>query len=183
MSFETIAIGFFVIVFLVFVFIYNNFISKRNSVRNAFASLDAMLKKRFDLIPNLVTVVEKYMNYERETLQKITELRAKAISPDTPYSEKLQLNDQISKFLRQIIAVAENYPVLKASENFMHLQRSLNEVEEQIAASRRAYNAAVTDYNNYVQMFPFNIVAKIFGFKPESWFEIPEEERKPVVIK
>lgn len=146
-------------------------------------SIDAMLKKRYDLIPNLVTVVEKYMVYEKKVLEELTLLRAKVVSDNLNDEEKITLDKQIDKALRSIIAVAENYPALKASENFLHLQKSLNEIEEQISASRRAYNAAVTDYNNGVEMFSLNIAARIMGYRQKPWFEIPDEERKPVVIK
>ncbi|WP_333654953.1 LemA family protein [Dissulfurispira sp.] len=169
--------------FFLAVALFNTLISRKNRVSYAFSSIDAMLKKRYDLIPNLVTVVEKYMTYEKKVLEELTLLRAKAVSGNIDDEERITLDKQISKVLRSIIAVAENYPALKASENFLHLQKSLNEIEEQISASRRAYNAAVTDYNNGVEMFPLNIAARIMGYRQKPWFEIPDEERKPVVIK
>jgi LemA protein len=177
----TIVSGFGVV--LLAVMLFNTLIGRKNRVSYAFASIDAMLKKRYDLIPNIVTVVEKYMAYERKVLEELTSLRAKAVSGNFDDAEKITLDKQISGALRSIIAVAENYPALKANENFLHLQKSLNEVEEQISASRRAYNAAVTDYNNAIEMFPFNLAATMMSYKQKAWFEIPEEERKPVIIK
>jgi LemA protein len=161
---------------------YNTLVAKKNQVTNVFASIDALLKKRYDLIPNLVATVKTYMSHEQGTLTKITELRAKAVSGLTSDDEKVDLDNRISKMLGGIMVAVENYPQLKANENFMQLQRSLNEVEEQISAARRAYNAAVTDYNNAVEMFPTNLMAGPMGYKHKQVFEISEQERQNIDV-
>jgi LemA protein len=168
---------------LIAVVLYNSVIAKKNAVTNAFGAIDAMLKKRYDLIPNLVETVKTYMNYERDTLTKITELRTKAIDPNTPPEQKIQLENQITSAMRNIMVQVENYPQLKANENFLQLQASWNEIEEQISAARRAYNAAVTDYNNAVQQFPTNIFAGMMKLTTKPVLEIPDEERKNISAK
>jgi LemA protein len=162
---------------------YNRLVGLRNSAEKAFASIDAMAKKRYDLIPNLVATVQKYMEHERTTLAEITEMRAKAISGNLTDNEKVDLDNKISKAMGGIMVAVENYPELKANQNFIQLQGSLNEVEEQLSAARRAYNAAVTDYNNACQMFPSNVFAMIFNFKTKRLFEISEKERQNVDVK
>lgn len=176
---------FVIIVFVIIVplMMYNALIRKKNQVENIFASLDALLKKRYDLIPNLIATVQNYMEYEKDTLTKITELRTKALSAEISSEEKIDLNNQISKMLGSIKIAVENYPELKASNNFVNLQNSLNEVEEQISAGRRAFNAAVTELNNAIEMFPSNIMAKIMNLKTRSLFEITESERQNVDVK
>jgi LemA protein len=163
------------------IIIYNGLIHKRNMVDNAFASIDAMLKKRYDLIPNLVNTVKTYMTHEKETLTKITELRAKALANGDPDTQA-QVDQEMTGLMRSIMVAVENYPQLKANENFMQLQASLNNIEEQIAAARRAYNAAVTTYNTAIQIFPNSIIANMKHFKPRELFVIPAEERKNVDV-
>ena len=165
------------VVVLVFVIMYNSLVGKRNMVDQVFASMDAMLKKRFDLIPNLVSSVQEYMKHEAGTLTKITELRTKALSSNISNEEKVAVNNELNKALGGLKVAFENYPDLKASNNFLQLQASLNEVEEQISAARRTYNAAVTSNNNAVDMFPTNIIAGMFNFQRRTLFEIPEAER------
>ncbi|MCY7409135.1 MAG: LemA family protein, partial [Chitinophagales bacterium] len=150
---------------------------------NAFGSIDAMLKKRYDLLPNLVESVQQYMNYERDTLTKITELRTRAIDPNIPTEQKIQLDNQINAAMKNILVQVENYPDLKANQNFLQLQGSWNEVEEQISAARRAYNASVNNYNNAVEQFPTNIFARMMNYQLKTFFEIPEEERKNISAK
>lgn len=171
------------VVLLLFVFIYNSLVGKKNQVENAFASIDTMLKKRYDLIPNLVNTVKAYMNHERDTLTKITELRAKAASGGISSDEKVALDNQITKAIGGIMVAVENYPDLKANQNFLQLQGAWNEIEEQISAARRAFNASVTDYNNAVEMFPTNIFAGMMSYKRKQVFEIPEQERQNVSAK
>lgn len=168
---------------LIGVIIYNNLIGARNQVENAFGTIDVMLKKRYDLIPNLVETAKAYMKHERETLTGITELRTKALSGNVSSDEKVQLENQISGMMKSVMVAVENYPELKASEQFTMLQRSWNETEEQISAARRNYNASVTDYNNAVEKFPSNIFASIFGHKRKAVLEIPETERQNVNAK
>jgi len=170
-------------VLLLFLFLmYNSLVGKKNQVENAFASIDTLLKKRYDLIPNLVAAVKQYMQHEAGTLTEITELRAKAMSGGISSDEAVALNNKIGKALGGIMVAVENYPDLKASENFQQLQRSLNEVEEQISAARRAFNSSVTDYNNSVEMVPTNMVASMMGYRRRQVFEIPDEERKNVDV-
>lgn len=162
------------------IFIYNALIRKKNQVSNVFGTIDALLKKRYDLLPNLVATVKAYMKHERELLEEVTKTRARAVSERLSDDEQVELDNVLSKILGRIMAVVENYPDLKANENFMHLQHTMNELEEQISAARRAYNAVVTDYNNAVEMFPTNMVASLMGYKQKKWFEIPAEQRQNV---
>jgi len=168
---------------LIGVFLYNSLIAKKNAVANAYGSIDAMLKKRYDLLPNLVETAKQYMNYERDTLTKVTEMRTKAISADVPNEQKIQLENQINAAMRNIMVQVENYPELKANQNFLQLQASWNEIEEQISASRRAYNASVNNYNNAIQQFPTSIFAGMMNYQVKTYFEIPEEERKNISAK
>ncbi len=160
----------------------NTLIGRKNQVEFAFASLDTQLQKRFDLIPNLVAVAERYMGYEQGVLADLTRLRSE-VRPTGGNGHDLELLDQqTGRFMSNFFAVAENYPLLRACEPFLHLQASLNEVEEQLAAARRAYNAAVTDYNNGCEMVPLNMVAGCLGYKRKEWLRIPDEERLPVKV-
>jgi len=167
-----------VFVLLVLALIYNGLVARRNRCENAFSTIDVMLKKRYDLIPNLVETVKGYATHERETFDEVTRLRTRAASGRLSSDEAVAVNNRITALLGNILAVVENYPQLKASENFLHLQRSLNEIEEQIAAARRAFNAAVMDLNNSVQMFPGNIVASMMGFRPRNFLQTAEEQRE-----
>jgi LemA protein len=170
-------------VLLVFVaLLYNTLVSKKNRADNAFASVDVLLKKRYDLIPNLVAAVKGYMTHERDVLEKVTELRAKAISPNVSADQKVEFDNQMSSFLRGIMVSVENYPQLKASTNFLQLQSTLNEVEEQISAARRAYNAAILEYNNAVEMLPTNVMASLMKYKQRKFFEIAVGERENVAV-
>ena len=177
-----VTIGVVVAVLLVFVFIFNGLVVRRNRCENAFATMDVMLKKRYDLIPNLVETVKGYAKHERELLARVTELRTKSMSGRLPSDEAVVLNNQITGLLRRLLVVVEDYPDLRANENFLQLQRALNEVEEQIAASRRAFNAAILDLNNAVQMFPSSIVASIMGFRQRHFLVTPGEEREVIDV-
>ena len=161
-----------------FALMFNGLVHKRNMVENAFSSIDVMLKKRYDLIPNLVATVKGYTAHESTVLREVTELRGKAMSAATSTDETVHLNNLIGKALLQVWAVVEAYPELKASEHYLQLQRALNEIEEQVSAARRAYNAAVMDMNNAVQMLPSSIVASITGFGPRHFFEAAEGDRQ-----
>ncbi len=162
---------------LISLILYNSLIRKKNDVENAFASIDVMLKKRYDLIPALVDAVKGYMSYERDLLSEITELRAKAISENLSSEERVKTENAIRKDLSAILVAVENYPDLKASQNFLKLQGAINETEEQLAASRRAYNAAVTVFNNAVELFPSNIMASMMKYGRRTLFDIPESEK------
>ncbi|WP_281951745.1 LemA family protein [Nitrosophilus kaiyonis] len=175
-----IAIG---IVLLLFILMYNFLVSRKNQVENIFASVDALLKKRYDLIPNLVASVKEYMKHEKDILEEITKLRSQALNPYISDEEKIDIDKKMSKLLNSILVTVENYPQLKANQNILHLQHTLNEIEEQISAARRAYNQAVTDYNNAIEMFPTNILAKYMGYKRKKVFEISENERENIDVK
>jgi LemA protein len=171
------------IILLIVIISYNSLISRRNKVTYAFSSTDVMLKKRRDLIPNLIESVKQYMNFEKNLLTDITSLRTQAMDDKLTDQQRFEVENKISGVLGKIKVAVENYPDLKSSQNFLQLQGSLNEIEEQISAARRAYNAAVMDYNNACQMFPSNIFAGMFGFQPKVSFEIPQAERENVNVK
>jgi LemA protein len=171
------------IALLVIISVYNSLTNKKNQVTNAFGTIDVQMKNRYDLIPNLVATVQQYTTHERELITKITELRAKALSPDLKSEERVGLDNQISSTLSGLMVAVENYPDLKASQNYIDLQRTLNEVESQIAAARRSFNAAVTDYNNAIQMFPGNLLAGMMLLKTRELFTASETERGNVNVK
>ncbi len=168
----------FIVILLFCVFIYNLLVQKRNQVKNINSSVDTQLQKRYDLIPNLVSSVKQYLKHEKSILEQISALRSNAMNA-LNNKDKFDLNNQISKFLGEIKIAVEAYPDLKANQNVMHLQVSLNEIEEQISAARRAYNSCVMDYNNSCEMFPTNIFAKIFNFKKAEFFYAEESVKKP----
>lgn len=169
--------------FLLIIFIYNSIVGKRNQMVNAEGSIDAMLKKRFDLIPNLVDTCKAYMSHEKGIFEHLAELRSQAANNKLDISQIENLNSSASKSVGNLLLSAENYPELKSSNNFLQLQAAWNESEEQIAASRRFYNSAVTDYNIGIQIFPSNIVAKLFGFKERHVFEANETEKASISAK
>jgi len=177
------ALAILAVIVIAIVLMYNSLIGKKNEVDNIFAGLDAVLKKRYDLIPNLVSTVQQYMTHEREILEKVTSLRAQAMKPGLSDEQKIELDRQITSMLGSIMVAVENYPELKANENIMHLQRTLTEIEAQISAARRAYNQAVTDYNNAIEMIPTNILASMMGYTRKQVFSIPETERKNIDVK
>ncbi len=165
------------------IFIINGLIAKKNQVRNAEGSIDTLLKKRFDLIPNLVETVKKYMKHERGTLSAVTEMRTRALNAGLSGDEKAKIHAQLEKMLGSIMLTAEQYPDLKASTNFLQLQEALNETEEQISAARRAFNASVTDYNNALEMFPSNVFASLLRYKHKEVFTATEEEKQSISVK
>jgi LemA protein len=162
--------------------LYNSLIRRRNSVDQAFATIEVQLTQRYDLIPKLVETVKVYMGHERSLLEEIVRLRSQAINSVTP-AEKIAADNQLSRAMGQLNVTMENYPQLRSSENFVQLQRSLNEVEEQLAAARRSYNAAVTDYNNAVQTFPSSLIAGGTGFGLRQMFVADEHKRADVDMK
>lgn len=172
-----------IVLAIILVLMYNSLVAKKNQVENIFASVDTQLKKRYDLIPNLVASVSKYMNHEKSILEEVTKLRADANKPNISNEQKIVLDAKVSSALGSIMVAVENYPELKANENIMHLQRSLNEIEEQISAARRAYNQAVTDYNNALEQIPTNFMASAMNYKRKEVFEISKSERKNVNVK
>jgi LemA protein len=176
-----------VVIVLVFltgtISLYNGLINKKNQVANAFGSMDVQLKNRYDLIPGLVATVQQYTAHEKNLLTKITELRTKALNQDLNTDARVDIDNQISSAVKGIMVAVENYPDLKSNQNFIELQKALNEVESQIAASRRAYNAAVTDFNNGIEMFPGSIIAGFMQLKAKQIFQITENERESVNVK
>jgi len=162
---------------------YNSLVSKKNQVENIFASVDATLKKRYDLIPNIVASVKEYLQHEKELLSEITKLRAQANKPNISDEQKIALDAKVSSALGSIMVAVEAYPELKANENIMHLQATLNEIEEQLSAARRAFNQAVTDYNNAIEMVPTNFMASAMAYKRKEVFSIVEQERKYIDVK
>jgi len=168
------------VVFVLVVLLYNSLITKKNEVTNVFGTIDAMLKKRWDLLPKLITTVKTYMQHERELLEEVTRMRAQAVSGELSDDEKVDLDNKVTKAVGGIMVAVENYPDLKASANFLQLQGTMNEVEEQISAARRAYNAVVTAYNNAVEMFPTNILASMMGYKLKKVFEINAQQREDI---
>ena len=172
-----------IVLAVILVLMYNSLIAKKNQVENIFASVDTQLKKRYDLIPNLVASVSKYMEHEKDILSEITKLRSDANKADISDEQKIELDAKMSSALGSIMIAVENYPDLKANENVIHLQRSLNEVEEQISAARRTYNQAVTDYNNAIEMLPTNIMANMMNYRRKEVFQIIEVERKIINVK
>ena len=169
-----------VAVIVIIVFLYNSLVAKKNQVINVFGTIDVMLKKRYELLPKLISTVKTYMKHERELLEEITKMRAKAVSGRLSNDEKVDLDNKVTKALGGIMIAVENYPDLKANQNFLKLQGAMNEIEEQISAARRAYNAAVTDYNNAVEMFPTNIVASMMSYKLKKVFEIDQQQREDI---
>jgi LemA protein len=169
-----------VVLLLTAILIFNSLIRKKNDVENAFASIDVMLRKRYDLIPKIVETVKAYMTYERELLTEITRLRAEALTKAITPEERVIIENRLGQNLTSLLVAAENYPDLKAGSNFLRLQGTLNEVEEQLAASRRAFNAAVTLYNNSIGVFPSNIIASMMNYKRRTLFEIPGGMREEI---
>jgi len=179
-----IVLGIALLFFMIGLSIYNGLIRKKNNVKNTWSTIDVMLKKRHDLIPNLVETVKKYMQHERETLTEIVKLRSQIVdNKNISDDEKMKLESRLSSKLSGLKINIENYPDLKANTNFIELQDSLNEVEAQLSAARRTYNAAVLDYNNALEMFPSSVFASRMNYKPANFIEIPEVERANPDVK
>lgn len=173
------------IIFFIGIFavaIYNGLVSKRNMVRNAFSTIDVMLKKRHDLIPNLVETVKGFAAHEKATFESVIALRNQAVQPGIPDEERLQVEGKLGVQVGRLLAIGESYPELKSSDQFLNLQRNLTEIEEQISAARRAYNGAVLGINNAVETFPSNIIAAKFGFTRHDFFEGDEAARQTVSV-
>jgi len=177
-----IILGVLVLLVLWLVFTYNRLITLRNRTKEAWSDIDVQLKRRYDLIPNLVETVKGYAAHERELFEKVTEARARAMGAKT-LKEKGEAENVLSGTLKTLFAVAENYPQLRASENFMELQRELTDTEDKIQAARRFYNGNVRDLNIQIETFPANIVANLFNFKKSEFFGIEEGEKGPVKVK
>ncbi len=168
-----------VILFLIFIGIYNGLVSLRNQVKNAWAQIDVQLKRRYDLIPNLVETVKGYAKHEREVFENVTQARnmAQQVASSGP-AARAQAEGALTTMLGKLIAVAEAYPDLKANQNFLALQEELSSTENKIAFSRQFYNDSVLNYNNKIQMFPSNILAGMFGFTMSEFFEVKDETER-----
>lgn len=172
-----------VVIALGFYSIYVGLIQKKNKVMEAFSSISVQLKKRYDLIPNILTLAGKFMEHERGLMEKVTELRTQAMAlPNDMNSigKKLELDNQIKNAMGQIMVAVENYPQLKSDQTMMTAMQTYNEVEEHIAAARRFYNSAVLELNNAVEIFPSSMVASMVGVKRQEFFQVAEAETKPV---
>ena len=175
-------IGIIVAVVLLIIYIYNSLIKLRMRVNNAWSQIDVQLKRRFDLIPNLINTVKGYMKHEKKVLEEVTKARASLVSGSM--QQKVKASNQVTDALKSIFAVAESYPQLKANENFKMLQEELSGTESKIAYARQFYNDSVMQFNEALQVFPKSIFAKIFGFKDREFFATKEKkERENVKVE
>lgn len=175
--------GIIVVVILLYLWlIYNGLIRKKNGVENSLAQIDVQLKRRSELIPNLVEAVKGYMKHERSVLTSLTKART-SIMKASSMKAKAKASGEITNALKTLFAVAENYPNLKANENFLQLQEEITGTENKIAYARQHYNDSVMDFNISIQVFPNRVFARRMGFSKREMFEVPEEEKKPVKIK
>ena len=177
----------FVLIALYVVAVYNGLIVGRNRVKEAYSDIQVQMKRRYDLIPNLVETVKGYASHESQTLEKVIQARNMAMSVKGDLKEQAKAENILSGTLKSLFAVSENYPQLKANENFMKLQFELTDTEDKIKAARRFYNTNVLALNNKIEMFPSNIIAGMFAFTKQEFFELDEDEaqaaRKPVAVK
>lgn len=184
MSTLYIVLGIIVAFVLFLIYKYNGFISLKNRAQEAWADIDVQLKRRYDLIPNLVNTVKGYATHEATLFEKVTEARSKAMQGGS-MADKSKAENELSSTLKSLFAISEAYPDLKANTNFMELQRELSDTENKIMASRRFYNGNVRDFNTGVQMFPGNIIASMFKFTALEFFELGQDsaEKNPVEVK
>lgn len=182
MNLTYILIAVIVLLVVFFVATYNGLIVLRTRIQEALSGIDVQLKRRSDLIPNLVETVKGYVKHEREVLENVTKARSSLMKAETPH-EKAEANNMLTSALKTLFAVTEAYPDLKASENFKDLQRQLEDTEDKVAYSRQFYNSNVLEYNAKVQMFPTNVIANMFGFKAYEFFSAGEEDRKKVEVR
>lgn len=183
MNIAYIVIGSVGVFLLWLIFTYNGLIQARNRLKEAWSDIEVQLKRRYDLIPNLVETVKGYMTHEREVFEKVTEARTRAMGAQN-VKEHGEAENMLTGALKTLFAVSENYPQLKASENFLELQRELRDTEDKVQASRRFYNGNVRDYNTKIQSVPVNVIAGMFGFRAEEFFDLDEapQEREPVKV-
>lgn len=172
-------VGVILIIWLIasFITIYNKLVKLQERVDNAWSQIDVQLKKRYDLVPNLVETVKGYAKHEKETLENVTRARASVGSAKTP-EEMMSANNSLGNALSRLLVVAERYPQLMANSNFTRLQEELSEIEDKIAFTRQFYNDTVTKYNEYVRRFPSNLFAKMYGFKVRPYFEVEEAQKE-----
>jgi LemA protein len=177
-----IILGIIVIVAIWAVVIYNGLVRLKNRVDEAWSDIDVQLKRRYDLIPNLVNTVKGYAAHEREVFEKVTEARTRAMGAQSA-ADKAKAENALSQTLKSLFAVAENYPDLKANQNFLELQRELTDTENKIQAARRFYNGNVRDFNTKIQIFPNNLIAGSLGYTAREFFEAEEGEKEPVKVE
>jgi LemA protein len=170
------------IIVLYFIIAYNRFVVLKNRIDNAWSQIDVQLKRRFDLIPNLIETVKGYAKHEKKVFTEVTAARTAMMNAST-LPEKAKANSQLTSTLKSLFAVAEDYPKLQANQNFMMLQEELSGTESKIAYARQAYNDSVLSYNNRVQMFPGSIIAGMFSFKQKDFFKTEEAEKENVKVK
>ncbi len=177
-----------IIIILVFIlvvypiFAYNSFIKLRNRVKEAASDIEVQLKRRYDLIPNVIESVKGYATHEKQVFEDVTMARSKAISAQG-LKEKAQAEQELSNTLKSLFAVAENYPELKANTNFLELQKELSDTENKIQAARRFYNSMVLELNTKIESFPSNVIANIFKFQPAEFFDMDEKEKEPIKVQ
>ena len=175
--------GFLVVVGILVLFVigqYNGLVGARNEVKNAWSQIDVQLKRRHDLIPNLVETVKGYMGHERGTLEAVTKARQQAISVSGDVADRMKAENALTQTLRSLFAVAESYPDLKANQNFLALQEEVGSTENKIGFARQYYNDSAMKLKNKIEMFPSNILAGMFGFHPEPFFEVEALEERAV---
>lgn len=183
LNFQNIILIILTVVILWIILTFNSFIRRRFRVREAWSDIEIQLKRRYDLIPNLVETVKGYMTHEKAVFQSVTEARTKALGAQDK-TQKAAAENALTNTLKTLFAVAENYPELKANANFLDLQRELADTENKIQAARRFYNSVVMELNTKIESFPSNIIAKIFGFKKEEFFGLEsQEEKEPIKVK
>lgn len=182
MSITFIILGIVAVLIVYFIATYNGFVVLKTRIREALSGIDVQLKRRSDLIPNLVETVKGYAKHEKGVFEEVTKARSALMSAKSP-QEKAEANNMLTGALKSLFAVAESYPDLKASSNFQDLQRQLEDTEDKIAYSRQFYNSNVLDFNTKVKMFPSNFIASMFGFQEAEFFEAEAEERKKVEVK
>ncbi|HHI79499.1 MAG TPA: LemA family protein [Planctomycetes bacterium] len=178
-----VGLGVVVLLVLMFVGIYNGLVAGRNSCKNAWSQVDVQLKRRYDLIPNLVETAKGYLKHERETLEAVIKARQMAIDASS-IKDQAKAENMLTSTLRSLFAVSESYPDLKANQNMMALQEELTSTENRIGFARQNYNDTVLSFNNRVQQFPSNVIAGMFGFKEEEFFELEDQAAKePVKVQ
>ncbi|HVT01268.1 MAG TPA: LemA family protein [Patescibacteria group bacterium] len=176
-------LGIVVLLLLIYLwFTYNNLVTLRERIKEALSQIDIQLKRRADLIPNLVETVKGYAKHEKDVLENVTKARASLLKADS-LQDKAKANNQITEALKSVFAIAESYPDLKASQNFLDLQQELTDTENKVSYSRQFYNANVLDYNTTIKKFPAVFIANQMGFKEMEFFAASEEERKEVKVK
>ncbi len=179
---NTIIIAVVALIAIYFLVIYNSLVTARNRIAEALSEIDVQLKRRTDLIPNLVETVKGYAKHEKDLLENVTKARSSLMTAGTT-AEKAEANNQLSATLKSLFAVSENYPDLKANQNFLELQGELSDTENKIAYSRQFYNSNVLDFNNKLAIFPSNVIGNMLGFKPADFFQASEDEKKEVKVK